>query len=198
MRLTLASGITLMRLAFMPPVIWALLSGERLLAFGLVLVAQAADMLDGVVARLRREETPLGQLLDPVIDKFVFLVLFATLVAIGDLPWPTIAFLVVIEGGMAIGAFIWMRRVSDPPPARPLGKTASFVLSLALLAELLNLPYEPYDTYLVYGALGLVLLAGGDYLRNFIQMLRADVPTPSARAPQPPQRRSGIGAEERP
>jgi len=198
MRLTLASGITLMRLAFMPPVIWALLSGERLLAFGLVLVAQAADMLDGVVARLRREETPLGQLLDPVIDKFVFLLLFTTLVAVGDLPWATIAFLVVIEGGMAIGAFIWMRRVPNPPPARSLGKTASFVLSLALLAELLNLPYEPYDNYLVYGALGLVLLAGADYLRNFIRMLRADVPTPSTQAPQPPRRRSGIGAEERP
>ena len=196
MRLTLASGITLLRLAFLPPVIWALLSGERLLAFGLLLVAQAADMLDGVVARLRHEETPLGQLLDPVIDKFVFLVLFATLVAVGDLPWPTIAILGGIEFGMAIGAFIWLRRLSAPPPARRLGKTASFVLSIAILVALLDLPY---DTYVVYGALGLVLLAGADYLRNFIRTLRADAHASSARRPpQPPQRRSEVGAEERP
>lgn len=192
MRLTLASGITLLRLLFIPPVIWALLSGERLLAFGLLLVAQAADMLDGVVARLRHEETPLGQLLDPVIDKFVFLVLFATLVAIGDLPWPTIAILGGTELGMAIGAFIWMRRLSDPPPARRLGKTASFALSIAILMALLDLPY---DTHVVYGALGLVLLAGGDYLRNFIRMLNE---APASRSPRPPQQRSGIGAEERP
>ena len=190
MRLTLASGITLLRLAFMPPVVWALLSGERLLAFGLLLVAQAADMLDGVVARLRHEETSLGRLLDPVIDKLVFLVLLTTLVAIGDLPWPTLAVIGVVELGMAIGAVIWIRRLDDPPPARRLGKIASFVLSIALLTALLDLPY---DSVVVYGAIGLVLVASADYLLNFVRALK----TASA-SPQPRRHTSGIGAEERP
>jgi len=192
MRLTLASGITLMRLAFMPPIVWALLSGERLLAFGLLLVAQTADMLDGVVARLRHEETALGRLLDPVIDKLVFLILLTTLVAIGDLPWPTLAILGIVEFSMGVGAAIWMRRLSDPPPARRLGKAASFALSIALLTALLDLPY---DTLMAYGAIGLVLLAAGDYLLNFLRTLKE---APAPRSPRPPQRTSGIGAEERP
>lgn len=198
MRLTLASGITLLRLAFMPPVVWAILSGERLLAFGLLLVAQAADLLDGVVARLRREETELGKLLDPVIDKLVFLILLATLVGIGDLPWPTLAILGGVELGMAIGAAIWMRRLEDPPPARRLGKTASFVLSIAILAALLKPVLNlSYVTEIVYGALGLVLIAGADYLRNFLRALKLASDAPPA-SPPPTRRTSEIGAEERP
>lgn len=169
MRITLASAITIARLLFLPPIVWLLLGGERRWAFTLLLVVLAADLMDGALARRRHEETPLGRLLDPAIDKIVFLTVFGALVWIGDLHWLSFALLGGMQLGVAIGGAFWLRARHGPPPARPLGKTASFILSLGLLATLLNVPY---DAWLVYAGITLVSLAGFDYLINMIRTFK--------------------------
>lgn len=174
MRWTLASGITLARLLFLPAIIWLLLTGQRWIAFGVLLIVLGGDLVDGALARLRAEVTELGKLLDPLVDKIVFLALFAALVWMGDLPWLALALLAILQIGIVFGALVWLRRRRDAPSARLVGKIASFVLSLGLLAAFLHTELEfPYYRELVYAGILLAYLAGVDYLLSYLRAMRA-------------------------
>ena len=182
MRLTLANGITLARLLFVPPMLFLLWKGYRAAAFGLLLPVLAGDLVDGALARLRSEVTELGKLLDPVVDKIVFLAVLGALVWMGDLPWVTLILLAVLQLGIALGAVLWFRQRRDAPWARLSGKIASFVLALGLLATFLHISY--YDL-IVYAGIALTYIAGFDYLLNFLRAMKS------------PSDKAGIRAEER-
>lgn len=174
MRWTLASGITLVRLLFLPPIILLLLRGQRWIAFGLLLIVLAGDLVDGALARVRAEVTELGKLLDPLVDKIVFLALFAALVWMGDLPWLALALLAILQVGIVCGALLWLRRRQGAPSARLWGKIASFALSLGSLAALLHTELQfPYYRELVYAGILLAYLAGIDYLLSYLRAMRA-------------------------
>ncbi len=170
MRWTLATGITVARLGLLPPVIFLFVGGWRLLAFVVLLVVLLLDLADGALARSRREVTELGRILDPLVDKLVFLTLFALLVWVGELPWPPLVLLALLQGGIVVGGLFWWRLRRDAPPPRLLGKVASFGLSLGLLSAFLLIPHY---TEIVYGGVALAYLAGLDYLFNFLRALRS-------------------------
>jgi len=98
--LTLATQITLLRLAFVP--ILAILVIERHYTGALWALAVAAisDVTDGAVARMLHQTTPLGIALDPIADKLLLMTLYITL-AVRDVvpPWLTI---VVISRDLGI------------------------------------------------------------------------------------------------
>jgi cardiolipin synthase len=74
--------LTLLRLAFVPFAVIAVLDGHYGWALGIFVIAGISDGLDGLLARLLEQQTTLGQYLDPIADKLLlstmFLVLFAT------------------------------------------------------------------------------------------------------------------------
>jgi cardiolipin synthase len=74
--------LTLLRLAFVPFAVIAILDGHYGWALGIFVIAGISDGLDGLLARLLEQQTTLGQYLDPIADKLLlstmFLVLFAT------------------------------------------------------------------------------------------------------------------------
>lgn len=182
MHLTLASGLTLSRVLFLPPLLLLLLQGQRWPAFGLLLVVLLLDLADGALARLRREVTELGRLLDPLMDKLVFLTIFAALVWMGELHWIALALLAGFQLGILIGAIFWWKLRQNVPPARTLGKIASFALSLGLLAVfLLPLLEVPHSEWLIYAGIALLFLAGLDYLFNFLRLAK----TPRGKAEIP-------------
>ncbi len=201
-RLTLASGITLARAALLPPMLYLLLgTAWREVAFGLLLAILAGDLLDGLLARLRREETELGRCLDPVVDKVVFLSVFAALALRGELSWAALGLLLAIQGAILLGGLLWLRALGRAPTPRPLGKAASFVISLGLIAAFAQVPRAEW---VVYGGIALSYGAGLDYLLSFWRAwraqarphARAQAQAPRARAPHAPNRaeiRAGEG-----
>jgi cardiolipin synthase len=74
--------LTLMRLIFLPFIVITVLKGHYGWALAIFVVAGISDGLDGLLARLMKQQTLLGQYLDPIADKLLlstmFLVLFAT------------------------------------------------------------------------------------------------------------------------
>lgn len=74
--MNLPNGLTIGRIA-VTPLIAALpfvpSSGARLGAFLLFLVAAISDWFDGYLARVRKQETNLGRMLDPLADKLLLL-----------------------------------------------------------------------------------------------------------------------------
>lgn len=63
--------ITLFRMALTPFVVWILFLGDYRLGIPLFVLAAFTDMLDGSVARIRRQITPWGVFFDPVADKML-------------------------------------------------------------------------------------------------------------------------------
>jgi cardiolipin synthase (CMP-forming) len=71
--------LTLLRICLAPFLVAAILENRYALSFGLFLVAGLTDALDGLLARLLKQRTMLGEYLDPVADKLLLSTLFLVL-----------------------------------------------------------------------------------------------------------------------
>jgi len=82
-----ANQITILRLVFVP--IFATLVIERDYAWALAVLGAAAisDVVDGTVARIFHQESPLGVALDPIADKILMTTAYLTLAFREVLPW---------------------------------------------------------------------------------------------------------------
>lgn len=78
--------LTLLRICLAPILVSAILEDRYALSFVLFIVAGLTDALDGLVARLLKQRTMLGQYLDPVADKLLLSTLFLTLMHKGLMP----------------------------------------------------------------------------------------------------------------
>ncbi len=85
--LTSANQITILRLVFVP--IFAILVIERDYGWALAVLGAAAisDVVDGTVARIFHQESPLGVALDPIADKILMTTAYLTLAFREVLPW---------------------------------------------------------------------------------------------------------------
>jgi len=81
--LTLANQLTFVRLISVPFFIITVLLGRFGLALALFVAAALTDLLDGLSARMLKQETPLGTYLDPAADK---LLLTASFILLTDFP----------------------------------------------------------------------------------------------------------------
>ena len=71
--------LSLTRICMAPFLVSAILDNHYALTFGLFVVAGLTDALDGLLARLLKQRTMLGQYLDPVADKLLLSTLFLVL-----------------------------------------------------------------------------------------------------------------------
>jgi cardiolipin synthase (CMP-forming) len=78
--------LTLARICLAPFLVTAILENRYRLSFYLFLAAGLTDALDGMLARLLKQRTMLGQYLDPVADKLLLSTLFLVLMHKGLIP----------------------------------------------------------------------------------------------------------------
>ena len=71
--------LTLLRLCIVPFLVLAVLDGHFRTALALFVLAGISDGLDGLLARVLKQRTVLGQYLDPVADKLLLSTLFLVL-----------------------------------------------------------------------------------------------------------------------
>jgi cardiolipin synthase len=84
---TIANQLTLMRLVFVPFVIINVVDGNYGWALALFIAAGISDGLDGLLARTLKQQTLLGEYLDPIADKLLLSSLFLVLSFMGHIPW---------------------------------------------------------------------------------------------------------------
>jgi len=78
--------LTLLRICLSPFLVAVILEGRYALSFGLFVAAGLTDALDGLLARLLKQRTQLGEYLDPVADKLLLSTLFLVLTHMGLIP----------------------------------------------------------------------------------------------------------------
>jgi cardiolipin synthase (CMP-forming) len=85
--LTYPNQLTLVRMMFLPFIVIHLVSGHYRWALILFVIAGMSDGLDGLLARLLKQQTILGQYLDPIADKLLLSTTFLVLSILHKIPW---------------------------------------------------------------------------------------------------------------
>jgi cardiolipin synthase len=78
--------LTLLRICLAPFLVAAILQNRFALGFGLFVAAGLTDALDGLLARLLKQRSQLGEYLDPVADKLLLSTLFLVLMHMSLIP----------------------------------------------------------------------------------------------------------------
>ena len=168
MQMTLANKITVFRLILVPIILYLISVGRIIPSLALFLLALASDVLDGLVARGRKEITTTGQMLDPFADKVLFAAIFGYFTYVGRVPVPAFLALLLPQVLLIVGALVLYESGREIVAAKYWGKSSSFVLSLAAILMYLSLPYS---IIVIYVGIGLSSIAALNYiligLRNF-------------------------------
>jgi len=85
--LTAPNQLTLLRMMFVPFVVIKLVEGHYSSALILFVLAGLSDGLDGLLARTLKQQTVLGQYLDPIADKLLLSTMFLVLSILHKIPW---------------------------------------------------------------------------------------------------------------
>ncbi len=127
--------ITLGRILLVPIVVWAIISGEMLLAFALFLAAGISDGVDGFLAKRFHMTSELGAYLDPLADKALIVSIYVSLGIALALPI-FLVILVVSRDIMIISGFMLAWLVGRPMPVKPLPVSKLNTVVQILLATL--------------------------------------------------------------
>ena len=85
--LTAPNQLTLLRMMFVPFIVINLVAGRSKWALALFVLAGFSDGLDGMLARTLKQQTVLGQYLDPIADKLLLSTMFMVLAILHKIPW---------------------------------------------------------------------------------------------------------------
>jgi|SRR6185437_9083535 len=126
--LNIANGMTALRIALAPFVIWAIVAGRHRLALILFFFAAITDVLDGALARRFHLESRVGAYLDPIADKLLMSGVFVAFAIARIVPLWFVALVLGRDLYILCAAAILMRttNVRNFPPSI-WGKASTFV-----------------------------------------------------------------------
>ena len=149
--------------------------------FALFVVASFSDFLDGLLARMYKEESKLGELLDPIADKIIVAAALILLVMDGTIKnYEIIAAIIILTREILISGlreFLAKGRIKLPVSGLAKLKTflQMFSLSILLTGETGNkiINFQDYNAQtigiiLLWFSAFLTLYTGYDYLRKGI------------------------------
>jgi cardiolipin synthase len=168
--LTPANQITILRLAFIPFFAILVVAQKYRGALAVLTAAALSDVVDGTVARLLKQETPLGVALDPIADKLLMTTAYLTLAFRDALPW-WLTIMVISRDVVIIITALLISLVAGYRPFRPsiLGK-ASTVAQVATVFMAVSfqahVPFVPGGLVqiCVYLAAALTVVSGIHYV----------------------------------
>ena len=183
--LTIPNFLTALRLlSIVPFVVWAS-QGKDDQALALFLLAGLTDTLDGTIARRLGQQSKIGRLFDPLVDKLftgaAFIVLSAFRSGLTRIPtWVMIA--VLLRDALILLGSLLVYSTSKVTSFKPSvwGKLNTFVeigLVVLFLAQF-QLPWIAIALPFLYIVLLLSLIvSGGDYVKAGIHMLNSAAPS---------------------
>jgi len=172
--LSIPNLITLARILSVPLVVWAITSGEWMIAFILFVVAGISDAVDGYLAKRFDMASELGAYLDPLADKALIVSIYVSLGIAGAIPRWLVIF-VVARDIMIIGAVILSWLIGHPVEMKPLrvsklNTVAQIVFACVVLGSLaFEFNAGPLVPILMYSVAVLTFLSIAFYLANWIR-----------------------------
>jgi len=142
----------------------------RYLAIGVFFLAIISDFLDGLVARIKKEKSEIGKVVDPLADKVLLITAFLSLKLL-DFNIPLWVVLIVVSRdfiillGIAILHFL---KVEVPIFPSIWGKLTTFFQMITVLVVLMNVKFS----FLIWNlAVIFTLISGIGYIKRGISCL---------------------------
>ena len=172
--LNLPNLLTLFRILLVPFLVVVLLTkfdGKEFVGLSLFLVAAATDVLDGYLARRRRQITRLGKLLDPAADKILMSAAYISLVEMNPAVVPAWMVVAIIAREFAVSALrSFAASEGQVVAAGWSGKVKTVVqvisISLVILHEKLG-EFSHLAPLSLWLALAVTLYSGAEYFVRF-------------------------------
>jgi CDP-diacylglycerol--glycerol-3-phosphate 3-phosphatidyltransferase len=179
--MNLPISLTLLRIFFVPIVVVLLLTkggNMDLWAVAVFLLAAVTDLLDGYLARKRRQITTLGILLDPIADKLLIAAAFISLTSLHLVP----AWMVVIIVGREV-AVSGLRSIASAAgfmlEVSELGKTKMVLQVVAITVIILEghrfQALLPLGKVLLWLVVVIAVASAAQYFWNFWKRLDAKI-----------------------
>lgn len=168
--LNLPNTLTIVRVLLIPVFVTAL--EYRMHAFALYVFGFAAltDLLDGFLARVKRQRTEFGRVLDPLADKFLLLTSFVFFSYYGWVPpWLTILVIsrdVIIISGTVLLYFVTHALRVEPSPPGKAAIALQFVLIWYVLLEVNYGLMPSLKPVLVLGTAAFSVASGLHYIHR--------------------------------
>jgi cardiolipin synthase len=178
--LNVPNALTVARILLAPVFLWLYVRGNEdgaLIAFA---VAAGTDALDGLAARLLRQQTRLGAFLDAAADKLLMACALVALAVRGQVPWWLTGVVVGRDALLAVGS-VFLATHHSPVPVRPtrVGKYATALVALivvvVLVADYHDTPLArsaPWIAALSVLACALVVGSAVQYASSFVASVR--------------------------
>jgi cardiolipin synthase len=168
--LTPANQITILRLVFVPVFAILVIGRDYGWALGVLALAAASDVVDGTVARIFHQESPLGVALDPIADKILMTTAYLVLAFRDVLPW-WLTILVLSRDVAIVMTAALISLVAGYRPFRPtiLGKASTTVQVITIFFAVGHQAGVPLASNLllqicIYLAAGFTVASGVHYL----------------------------------
>lgn len=137
--LTIPNGLTLLRALGIPLFLWVYFAFDApVLSFFILAVGAATDYLDGKVARALNQESKLGAMMDPAIDRAYIASTVIALAISNVIPWWIVGILMVRDLWMSFALAVKKKRTGQVFVVSYLGKAATFNLLYAFPLFLLG------------------------------------------------------------
>jgi len=182
--MTLANALTSLRGMLIVPTVIAVLAGRPWIALACFALAVLTDALDGLVARTRHEVTFIGAMLDPTMDKLLYVALFSALATTRRLPLLGPMLYAIPQLGLGIGTLVLWRRRREFAARWP-GKATAALTAFAVVCLL----FSPWGEIPFWIAIAANFLSALYYL--FQQTKQETRPERGPQAPSTPPSRDG-------
>lgn len=179
--MTVANALTSMRLLLVPVFVYLFVVDNREWAFIVFCVAAGTDLIDGTVARLMKQSSRWGAILDPMADKLMFVSAFTCMVIVGVVPlWFFVLALsrdVVITIGIM---YLKINKIPHPQFAITSSKFATLLQMGVAVCGLLMYwnPSGAFDQYFgaqvvfMVCATTCIIISGVQYVRRGLEILK--------------------------
>lgn len=176
---TVSNLLSLMRV-FLLPLLWFTISRTdttysnfgTLIILGIMVIT---DFLDGFLARMLGQETPLGQYLDPVADKIAIVTGFLLLTYYRNFPvWVTVFIILREILGTWLGGFLLIKRNILGKP-NYWGKLGVSFCAFAGMFYLLDLPHKELTIIpIIITLTGGIIIYSKTYWRTVFKVYRVE------------------------
>lgn len=162
--LNLPTMLTLLRIALLPGLVLFFVDGQYALALGTFIIAAFSDVADGWLARRWDQCTPLGRVLDPIVDITFNLGVFGALLASGVIPVWVFAMAaarygVLLVGGTYLYLFVGPVKIQPTGFGRMTGVVMSALIGLLALLHVMHRPLAERLQPVTEIALGVLMAA---------------------------------------
>jgi len=186
--MSFANKITIFRILSVPFFMTALIYYTpekdylRIVALSIFVLAIISDVIDGYIARVKKQKTKAGAILDPLADKILLITAFILLYRISNLYFEIklplwIVLIAIFRDAILLlgGTIIILSNQENKISPTWMGKISTFLQTMLILTLLLRLDFSFYLMNLIIWniTIGFTLVSGIDYLRRGIVMFNS-------------------------